>query len=74
MKSKKANDELYSKGLRPMLGSDTQTFLSLILLFNINVNLQELKHHMIFTAIVTFYDFIFRVIKVLLKEFKDLGL
>ena len=30
MKSKKANDELYSKGLRPMLGSDTQTFLSLI--------------------------------------------
>ena len=30
MESKKANDELYSKGLRPMLGSDTQTFLSLI--------------------------------------------
>ena len=30
MESKKANDELYCKGLRPMLGSDTQTFLSLI--------------------------------------------
>ena len=29
MKSKKANDELYRKGLRPMLGSDTQTFLPL---------------------------------------------